>query len=133
MRYIALWRGINVGKAKRLAMADLKALLTELGATDVKTLLNSGNAVFDTKTAADPVVKELLALGCDSRIDVVHLVMQALPGEDSWRDIDFSDERLRARWSAGLKDGRRMLARAPWKAPARDHVGMRVHTLDGAD
>jgi uncharacterized protein (DUF1697 family) len=49
MRYIALWRGINVGKAKRLAMADLKALLTELGATEVKTLLNSGNAVFDIK------------------------------------------------------------------------------------
>jgi len=49
MRYIALWRGINVGKAKRLAMADLQALLGELGATDVRTLLNSGNAVFDTK------------------------------------------------------------------------------------
>lgn len=49
MRTIALWRGINVGKAKRLAMADLKTLLAELGATDVRTLLNSGNAVFDTK------------------------------------------------------------------------------------
>ena len=49
MRYIALWRGINVGKAKRIAMADLKALLAELGATDVRTLLNSGNAVFDAK------------------------------------------------------------------------------------
>ncbi len=49
MRCIALWRGINVGKAKRLAMADLKALLTELGATNVTTLLNSGNAVFDVK------------------------------------------------------------------------------------
>jgi len=49
MRYVALWRGINVGKAKRIAMADLKALLTELGATNVTTLLNSGNAVFDAK------------------------------------------------------------------------------------
>lgn len=49
MRYIALWRGINVGKAKRLAMADLKALLADLGATNVNTLLNSGNAVFDAK------------------------------------------------------------------------------------
>lgn len=48
-RHVALWRGINVGKAKRLAMADLKALLAELGATNVATLLNSGNAVFDTK------------------------------------------------------------------------------------
>lgn len=48
MRYVALWRGINVGKAKRLAMADLKALLAGLGATNVSTVLNSGNAVFDT-------------------------------------------------------------------------------------
>lgn len=82
------------------------------------------------KVAADPAVKQLLAMGCDSRIDVVHLVMQALPGEDSWRDIDFSDSRLRARWAAGLSDGRAMLARAPWREPVQEDVGMRVHTLD---
>ena len=45
-RYVALFRGINVGKAKRVAMADLRALLETLGYTAVKTLLNSGNAVF---------------------------------------------------------------------------------------
>jgi uncharacterized protein (DUF1697 family) len=51
-RYVALFRGINVGKAKRIAMADLRALLGELGYTEVATLLNSGNAVFTGKTAA---------------------------------------------------------------------------------
>jgi uncharacterized protein (DUF1697 family) len=45
-KFVALLRGINVGKAKRVPMADLRALLTELGYTDVVTLLNSGNAVF---------------------------------------------------------------------------------------
>lgn len=45
-RYVALFRGINVGKAKRIAMADLRKLLEKLGYTDVKTLLNSGNAIF---------------------------------------------------------------------------------------
>lgn len=45
-RYVALFRGINVGKAKRIAMADLRSLLEKLGYTDVATLLNSGNAVF---------------------------------------------------------------------------------------
>lgn len=45
-RYVALFRGINVGKAKRVAMADLRLLLGKLGYTDVQTLLNSGNAVF---------------------------------------------------------------------------------------
>jgi uncharacterized protein (DUF1697 family) len=51
-RYVALFRGINVGKAKRVAMADLRALLGKLGYTDVATLLNSGNAVFTGPAAA---------------------------------------------------------------------------------
>lgn len=88
---------------------------------------------LDAATAAEPAVKALLALGCNSHIDVVHLVMRALPGEDSWRDIDFSDSRLRARWAAGLADGRQMLGRAPWRVPPRESIGMRVHTLDGSD
>jgi uncharacterized protein (DUF1697 family) len=45
-RYVALFRGINVGKAKRIAMADLRSLLADLGFTEIQTLLNSGNAVF---------------------------------------------------------------------------------------
>ncbi len=48
-RYIALLRGINVGKAKRVPMADLRALMEALGFAGVRTLLNSGNAVFDAK------------------------------------------------------------------------------------
>lgn len=45
-RFVALFRGINVGKAKRIAMADLRALLGRMGYTEVQTLLNSGNAIF---------------------------------------------------------------------------------------
>jgi uncharacterized protein (DUF1697 family) len=45
-RYIALLRGINVGRAKRIAMADLRKLVEELGYTDVRSVLNSGNVVF---------------------------------------------------------------------------------------
>jgi uncharacterized protein (DUF1697 family) len=52
---IALLRGINVGRAKRVAMADLRTLVEELGFTDVRTVLNSGNVVFGglTQAAAD--------------------------------------------------------------------------------
>src|SRR3954471_3740952 len=53
--YVALFRGINVGKAKRIAMADLKALLGELGFANARTLLNSGNAVFSGK--AEPTTR----------------------------------------------------------------------------
>lgn len=44
---IALFRGINVGKAKRIAMAELKAMFEDLGFSGVRTLLNSGNVVFE--------------------------------------------------------------------------------------
>ena len=48
--YVALLRGVNVGKAKRVPMADLRDVLAGLGCTDVTTLLNSGNAAFKSTT-----------------------------------------------------------------------------------
>jgi uncharacterized protein (DUF1697 family) len=50
-KQIALLRGINVGRAKRVAMADLRTLIEALGYGDVRTLLNSGNVVFTTPRA----------------------------------------------------------------------------------
>jgi uncharacterized protein (DUF1697 family) len=46
VKHVALIRGINVGRAKRVAMGDLRDLLGDLGYGEVKTLLNSGNVVF---------------------------------------------------------------------------------------
>jgi uncharacterized protein (DUF1697 family) len=47
---IALLRAINVGGRNSVKMADLKAMMEGLGLTDVRTLLQSGNAVFEGKT-----------------------------------------------------------------------------------
>ena len=48
MKYVALFRGINVGKGARVPMKTLKALLEGLGLGNVVTYLNSGNVVFDS-------------------------------------------------------------------------------------
>ncbi len=45
-RFAVLLRGVNVGKAKRVPMAAFRELLADLGYGEVRTLLNSGNAVF---------------------------------------------------------------------------------------
>ena len=50
--FVALLRGINVGRGNRVPMADLRALLERCGYTHVSTLLNSGNAVFCTSAEA---------------------------------------------------------------------------------
>lgn len=49
--WLALLRGVNVGRNKRVAMADLRALLGSLGYGEVRTHLQSGNALF-TATGA---------------------------------------------------------------------------------
>ena len=48
--YIALLRGINVGGKNLVSMPLLKELLTALGFTNARTLLNSGNLLFDAAT-----------------------------------------------------------------------------------
>lgn len=75
--YIALLRGINVGRAKRVAMADLRALVAALGYADVRTLLNSGNVVFrgppGRAGAAATAIEEALVrtLGVAARVHVI--------------------------------------------------------------
>ncbi len=74
---VALLRGINVGRAKRVAMADLRTLVENLGYGDVRTLLNSGNVVFtnpkpDKGDAAARIEKALAEeLGVTARIVVL--------------------------------------------------------------
>ncbi|MCC2956655.1 DUF1697 domain-containing protein [Massilia sp. IC2-477] len=75
--YVALVRGINVGRAKRIAMADLRLLVEGLGFTGVRSLLNSGNLVFHapdfTPAAAAQAIEEalVLKLGVAARVFVL--------------------------------------------------------------
>lgn len=50
--YVALLRGINVGGNKKVPMARLREVFEDLGLGEVKTLLNSGNAVFTSAKSA---------------------------------------------------------------------------------
>jgi uncharacterized protein (DUF1697 family) len=67
--YIALLRGINVGGHKKVAMAELREMLANLGFRDTKTLLQSGNAVFNAKNASEARLetetKSCLGVECD--------------------------------------------------------------------
>jgi uncharacterized protein (DUF1697 family) len=76
-RQVALLRGINVGRAKRVAMADLRVLVAALGYQDVRTLLNSGNIVFTvpSRLRGDPAarIEQAIAsrLGVSARVTVL--------------------------------------------------------------
>ncbi|MCB1388656.1 MAG: DUF1697 domain-containing protein [Rhodobacteraceae bacterium] len=61
---ILFLRGVNVGAHRKLPMAELRALLGGLGLADVKTHIQSGNAVFrDPEGRADLAAAITSAIG----------------------------------------------------------------------
>jgi uncharacterized protein (DUF1697 family) len=71
---VALLRGINVGKAKRVAMADLKKVAESLGYTNVRTLLNSGNMVFTAQSGKPLAIGRALEKAIESKLGVASRV-----------------------------------------------------------
>jgi len=71
-RLVALLRGINLGSKRRVAMADLRELLVDLGYTDVRTVLASGNVIFTgPKAKAREKLEKALKERFEMDIDVV--------------------------------------------------------------
>jgi uncharacterized protein (DUF1697 family) len=62
--WVLLLRGVNVGGAGKLAMADLRALLSKFGCSSVATYIQSGNAVFRSdlsRGALSDAIRDALA------------------------------------------------------------------------
>jgi uncharacterized protein (DUF1697 family) len=78
-RLVALLRGINLGAKRRVPMADLRELMQELGFTDVRTVLQSGNVVFTgAKEDAQRKLPKALSERFGFDIDVVIRTMAEL-------------------------------------------------------
>ena len=66
-RYALLLRGINVGTKNSLPMADLRALLEQLGCTEVSTYIQSGNVVLST-ALKQPELTEAIGKALERRM-----------------------------------------------------------------
>jgi uncharacterized protein (DUF1697 family) len=68
--YIALLRAINVGGNSKIAMADLKAMLADLGYANPQTLLQTGNLIFQSKESSSDKLEAKLELAAAERFDL---------------------------------------------------------------
>lgn len=68
--YLGLLRGINVGGRNRVAMADLRKLFDELGFAGSRTLLQSGNIVFEGGRRKSDSLERLFERETDKRLGV---------------------------------------------------------------
>jgi uncharacterized protein (DUF1697 family) len=59
MKYVALLRGINVGKNNRIDMKSLKSLFEMNGYCNVSTYINTGNVIFESGKMPKEIVAEI--------------------------------------------------------------------------
>lgn len=89
MKYVALFRGINVGGKNVVKMNDLGQLLLDLGMSKVKTYIQSGNAVFETNQEEE-YLQEVIQTGFMERfgfesnvlirsIDEMRIIVERFP------------------------------------------------------
>ena len=125
--HVALIRGINVGKAKRVAMADLRALVEKLGYSNARTLLNSGNVVFDAGRAAASTVAKRFEEGMAAKLKVPARVtvltgaeFATVVEENPLGAVADNPSRLLVAFLTDPKDRARLLplARQAWKPEA---------------
>ena len=114
--WIALLRAVNLGPHGKLPMADLRKVLADLGFEDVRTIVQTGNAVFRAAGKAEAIEKKIEAelenaLGLRTPVmvrsaaewralikanpypkqaveDPAHLVVMALKGEPTAGGLD---------------------------------------------
>ena len=59
-QYVAVLRAINLGAHNRIAMADLRAMCAKLDLGNTRTLLVSGNVVFESRLDSSKKLERLL-------------------------------------------------------------------------
>jgi len=77
MIHVAFLRGINVGGKTIVSMAAIKEALVDLGMSDVRTYINSGNVLFSTRAADNQKLGARIekALEVRTRMPIKVLVM----------------------------------------------------------
>ncbi len=103
-RCVALLRAVNVGGRNLIAMSALKAHFEKLGHANPRTLLQSGNVVFETSSKSSAVIEQALERETKKRLKL---------------EIDYC-VRTSAEWDTIVK---RLPMRGEAKSdPARLHV-----------
>ncbi|WP_135228904.1 DUF1697 domain-containing protein [Deinococcus fonticola] len=99
MQVVALLHAINLGKTRRVAMQDLRASLERLELQDVRTHLQSGNALFTTSWTDGPALREALETELQSTFGfgIPVTLRTAEEWQDIMRGIPFNAEREEVR------------------------------------
>jgi uncharacterized protein (DUF1697 family) len=85
MVYIALFRGINVGRHALVSMADLREVAAAAGCAEARTLLRSGNLVCRSAVRTGAELERRIAAAAKNRLPLVPDIFVRTAAE--WKDV----------------------------------------------
>jgi uncharacterized protein (DUF1697 family) len=120
--YAAFLRGINVGGRHKVPMAELKTTLSQMGFSNIKTLLNSGNVVFTAAPAEITALETQMADTLEQKFGFPIPVLlrklediQGLVATNPFKDVEVhKDIRLYVTFLRNTTKGNLAL---PWVSP----------------
>lgn len=114
--YAVLLRGVNVGRHNRISMPDLRRVLEGLGGTDVRTYVQSGNAVLRWP-GTPPSLEQQVAAALEAELGLRVPVMvrtaaelDAVVAGNPWADEDLDPKRFQVAFLSGPPDPARLAA-----------------------
>lgn len=133
MRYAALFRGINVGGKNVVKMDILKKMFAEMGFSDVRTYIQSGNVLFGSDDDADAISGQIkdrfpAVFGFECAVmlrsrDEIERIITSLP---------FTDSEIAAAEAASA-EVEHLYVYTLDKPPAQDDVLRLQNTYSGPD
>jgi len=101
MQYVLLLRGINVG-GKMVKMDNLKKMLEGMGFSSVKTLLNSGNVIFESEIVSREQIRLSIEIELEQTFGfIVNVLIRTrseiddLVASDPFRNIPITEDTRR--------------------------------------
>ncbi len=135
-RAVVLLRGVNVGRANRISMPELRTVLEGVGCRDVQTYVQSGNAVVEHEAAPADLERAVATALAEHGLPVPVMVrtgeeLARVVAESPWSDLD--PKLFHVAFLSGDPDPAKVAAIDHDRlAPERVVVGERVLYLDYA-
>lgn len=120
---------MNRYKSIQYASRSQEQLLMHKKLQDMQRAIRTLSEHLPASERKKKELKSIMELGCEHTVNVVHLIMKALPDDHYFKDVDFSAGTIQARWEAGLHDCTRALKHKSWLQPLPPNAGLIIHEL----
>lgn len=135
IKYAALLRGINVGGNKPVKMDELKLTFESMGFKNVRTVLASGNVLFETKEQSTMILKKKVEenLKKNFGIEIIVIIrsieeLQKLSDMDPFKGINVTKQtRL---YVTFLPEKSKSKMKIPYESPDKNFRILRVTDKD---